>query len=1002
MATRSLRSGKSTTNQTKAAIEAPELPGPSNATLVPFADDPVRGPPLVPQQSDIECLTLNKTLSTKLIDYVLRNAIRKDIPDDVLIGSSTSLSYFEVMNTKKVNSKNVTDAKKAKELRRKYQVYSLRQYNFYAANCSENHFLVINVVFDINSSDVFHKVVVYDSMRRSSRKNDAPHKQSVPAHFLCEFQKFLSQFTFFNTPNNEKLLADPTFILKKAKYCPCPQQQNGVDCGLFAVAVILHLLDGHNNLEGLFTQSHIQSLRHDLYRHLTTTPHRNPPSQYFLSFFPAISKEGDKQLKQPENVVFDVHSETNSIKNSESDSAYDPTSDTDDIDSNPEVLNDAVLGTTDNDQNDLEVEEVDDLFMHIFVEKPKIYYSTQELDPDIDKYESLSGNRLIIHKSEQFARTYKCVTHVGCCFRAKFGKVHQEDQIILKPNLTKAAHIGKRIVRLPNERKPKRRIKGRLDAAIDQVAVLKAGKPVPKDVMKAAANLQGLTVTYKQSHRALQQVTKRKWELDKGSFQLIIPYLSKFEEMNPDSTVDYKLEIEADGNYLNRLFVCPGIMKTTLRHVRPVISLDAAHLKSEWMGTLYVASVKTTCDEIYPVAIGIAKDNESEATWTWFLELLHSAVELLVMTHPRASVAKKYFTFMSDRQKGLIQALNKVFPDNHSCHCSIHIARNTEKLAGKKVARFVHALSTTFSKRVSTDLLQKIEDLSPRAKEYLEEIPASQWRNTAWLDDPCLPTRFGIVSSNMSESANSMFEEARTGSWLNSLDKILGKMFARISNLRKKLNGKSGIVDGVLAELRKNWEACAGYEVHQQNGEGTQFTIVRQPENAVGRETRFTIDLQYKTCECGLWQHYLYPCIDVLAYYRIHEVMPMHRVFAAEVDKLYTYENEQEMLNLNIHPVCMEAIGADGSTLPPKLSTKRQAGRPKTKRFRKRSRWAHEPERSNIVCSGCKRRGHNIRTCLARADMERQRENASARAVASGNDTEAAVISQNTNELDLS
>ena len=137
------------------------------------------------------------------------------------------------------------------------------------------------------------------------------------------------------------------------------------------------------------------------------------------------------------------------------------------------------------------------------------------------------------------------------------------------------------------------------------------------------------------------------------------------------------------------------------------------------------------------------------------------------------------------------------------------------------MARFVHALSTTFSKRVSTDLLQKIEDLSPRAKEYLEEIPASQWRNTAWLDDPCLPTRFGIVSSNMSESANSMFEEARTGSWLNSLDKILGKMFARISNLRKKLNGKSGIVDGVLAELRKNWEACAGYEVHQQNGEGT-------------------------------------------------------------------------------------------------------------------------------------------------------------------------------------
>ena len=121
---------------------------------------------------------------------------------------------------------------------------------------------------------------------------------------------------------------------------------------------------------------------------------------------------------------------------------------------------------------DVQVEEVDELFDHIFVQKPKVYNSPKEIDPDIDKYESLSGNRLIIYKSDQFARTYKCVTHIGCCFRAKFGKVPREDQMVLKTNLTKAAHIGPRVTRLPNDRKPKRRIKGRLDGTIDQVAVL--------------------------------------------------------------------------------------------------------------------------------------------------------------------------------------------------------------------------------------------------------------------------------------------------------------------------------------------------------------------------------------------------------------------------------------------------------------------------------------------------------------------------------------------------
>ena len=83
--------------------------------------------------------------------------------------------------------------------------------------------------------------------------------------------------------------------------------------------------------------------------------------------------------------------------------------------------------------------------------------------------------------------------------------------------------------------------------------------------------------------------------------------------------------------------------------------------------------------------------------------------------------------------------------------------------------------------------------------------------------------------------------------------------------------------------------------------------------------------------------------------------------------------------------------------------SKRQSGRPKTKRFRKRSRWAHEPERSNIVCSGCQRRGHNIRTCLARAELERQREDAVARAAVSGNAAATATSQESTSgELDLS
>jgi len=116
-----------------------------------------------------------------------------------------------------------------------------------------------------------------------------------------------------------------------------------------------------------------------------------------------------------------------------------------------------------------------------------------------------------------------------------------------------------------------------------------------------------------------------------------------------------------------------------------VMSLDATHLRSEWKGTLYVASVKTACNELYPVAFAIMRDNENYEGWKWFLDNLSSSIEMLKMEHPNPQVTYKYFTFISDRQKGLITALEQVFPQNHSCFCSIHIARNTEKFYGKKL-----------------------------------------------------------------------------------------------------------------------------------------------------------------------------------------------------------------------------------------------------------------------------------------------------------------------------
>jgi Transposase, Mutator family len=353
-----------------------------------------------------------------------------------------------------------------------------------------------------------------------------------------------------------------------------------------------------------------------------------------------------------------------------------------------------------------------------------------------------------------------------------------------------------------------------------------------------------------------------------------------------------------------------------------------------------------------------------------------------VADHPKHGVQYKRFSFISDRQKGLIEALQEVFPDNHASFCAIHIARNVERAMGKNVSKYVIPLAKTFSPMVSEVLLSKV---TAAARHYLEDIPASQWRNTAWLEDPTLPPRYGIRTSNMSESANSMFEKSRDGSWLYSVDTMLSKMMERIASLRVLHKGKTGVVEKVAAMVSNRWVNCAGFKVVELEENGTIFTIVRRRQKASDDDIRYKIDVVNKTCDCGEWQDHGVPCIDAIAYFKLHKHMLLRNMLSEEVDWHYTYEHERCLLKKNIVPVCMERLYHDGSTLPPMASTKRSTGRPKKKRIRKRSRWAHDPEKSNISCSGCHQRGHNVRTCLTRKALAGQ-----------------GATKNNTQELDLS
>lgn len=58
---------------------------------------------------------------------------------------------------------------------------------------------------------------------------------------------------------------------------------------------------------------------------------------------------------------------------------------------------------------------------------------------------------------------------------------------------------------------------------------------------------------------------------------------------------------------------------------RPVVSVDGTHLRGAYKGKLLVAVCKTANNNIMPIAFALV-DEETSASWTWFLDNLRKSV----------------------------------------------------------------------------------------------------------------------------------------------------------------------------------------------------------------------------------------------------------------------------------------------------------------------------------------------------------------------------------------
>ncbi|KAL0403718.1 UNVERIFIED_CONTAM: hypothetical protein Sradi_2012600 [Sesamum radiatum] len=96
-----------------------------------------------------------------------------------------------------------------------------------------------------------------------------------------------------------------------------------------------------------------------------------------------------------------------------------------------------------------------------------------------------------------------------------------------------------------------------------------------------------------------------------------------------------------------------GLRAGFLDGCRPIIGLDGCFLKGMYKGQLLAAIGRDGNDNIFPIAMAYVEIEKFD-NWEWFLNLLLRDI---------GSHEQRGWAFISDRQKGLLEAVSNLAPN---------------------------------------------------------------------------------------------------------------------------------------------------------------------------------------------------------------------------------------------------------------------------------------------------------------------------------------------------
>ncbi|MQM05749.1 hypothetical protein Taro_038563 [Colocasia esculenta] len=269
------------------------------------------------------------------------------------------------------------------------------------------------------------------------------------------------------------------------------------------------------------------------------------------------------------------------------------------------------------------------------------------------------------------------------------------------------------------------------------------GKLVDKPTYRASEMMRdirrdyGISIPYHQAWWGKEVVVSSLYGDFRTSYHMLKWYSERALQSNPGSVLS--LEVDPETTFQTLFHMLPGICIWVRSWLSTYALLEGTHIKQHRVqGVILATSALNDNNELFIVAYSIA-DLETYDNWVWFLQNLKKAL-----------LSDRRIVFLSDRGKGLKEAIPDVFPNDHHSYCFQHIMHNfNDQCAGKYTAAFkkllrkiLQRIAYVVTEQEYQDAMMAMELNSTDAKEWLLRNDVDHWSHARFQGQ-----RFNITNT---------------------------------------------------------------------------------------------------------------------------------------------------------------------------------------------------------------------------------------------------------------